>query len=226
MAPSNALTCFIGFDARQIVAYTVLQMSILAKASRPVAIVPLILETLPITRRGLTPFTFSRFLVPWLCGFEGQAVFLDADIMLRGDLHQLTKLNDGKSDVMVVPHENELAFERSSVMLFNNAKCSTLTPEYVQEPRNQLHDFKWANQVGSLPKVWNHLVGYEAPDPATKLAHYTQGVPAFPETAKSEFSAEWLNYMTAATGHQSWSEIMGASVHARAVLDKIKGLAA
>lgn len=222
----NMLRIFIGFDARQIVSYTVLQMSIIAKASRPVAIVPLILETLPITRRGLTPFTYSRFLVPYLCGFEGQAIFLDADIMLRGDIHQLAKLNDGKSDVMVVPHEGPLAYERSSVMLFNNAKCSTLTPEYVQEPRNGLHDMKWANKVGDLPKVWNHLVGYQAPDPATKLAHYTQGVPIFPETAKCEFATEWLSYMTAATSCQSWSEIMGASVHAKAVLDKIKGLAA
>lgn len=215
------LRCFIGFDARQIVSYTVLQLSILQKATRPVAIVPLILETLPITRRGLTPFTFSRFLVPYLCGFEGTAIFLDADIMLRDDIHKLAKLNDGKSDVMVVPHDGPLAFERSSVMLFNCAKCSTLTPEYVEEPRNNLHDFAWAKKVGDLPKVWNHLVGYEAPDPAAKLAHYTQGVPIFPETAKSEYAAEWLALMAKATSTRSWSEIMGPSVHAKPVMDLI-----
>lgn len=213
----DALKIFIGFDARQIVSYTVLQLSILQRASKPVAIIPLILETLPISRRGLTPFTYSRFLVPYLCGFKGQAVFLDADIMLRDDIHKLAKLNDG-SDVMVVKHEGALEFERPSVMLFNCDKCEALTPEFVDDPRTSLFDFSWANTIGALPPEWNHLVGYMDRNPKAKLAHYTQGIPAFPETARSEFADEWTAYMTAALSHKSWSIIMGNSVHAQAVL--------
>lgn len=226
MATSNALRVFIGFDPRQIVSYTVCALSIIQRATRPVSIMPLILETLPITRKGLTPFTYSRFLVPYLCGFEGEAIFLDADIMLRDDIAKLAKCNDGVSSVMVVKHEGALEFERPSVMLFNNAKCSELTPQYVEEPHNKLFDFKWASKLGFLPPVWNHLVGYQKPDTGAKLAHYTQGVPCFPETAKSEFADEWLSIMTKATGSKSWGEIMGGSVHAKAVYARIQEEAA
>ena len=76
------LNVFIGYDPRQPVAYNVLQHSIVRHASEPVAITPLILKQLPIERRGLTEFTFSRFLVPYLCGFKGMAVFLDADMVV------------------------------------------------------------------------------------------------------------------------------------------------
>ena len=74
------LRIFVGFDDRQWISFTTLASSIYKTAKRPVAITPLILETLPITRRGLTPFTFSRFLVPWLCDYSGPAIFMDADI--------------------------------------------------------------------------------------------------------------------------------------------------
>lgn len=222
MASSLPLKIFIGFDSRQVVSFTVLAMSIMQRASKPVAIIPLILETLPITRRGLTPFTFSRFLVPWLSDFEGQSVFLDADIILRDDIHKMARCNDGVSDVMVVKHEGSLEFERPSVMLFNNAKCADLTPQFVESPSNQLFDFKWARKVGDLPKEWNHLVGYEAPNPKAKLAHFTQGVPVFPETSKSEFASEWISLMSRATSSRSWGEIMGSSVHAQHVRERLK----
>lgn len=68
---------FIGFDHRQWCSFTALATSIIERASQPVSIIPLILGTLPIGRTGLTPFTYTRFLVPWLCGFKGTALFLD-----------------------------------------------------------------------------------------------------------------------------------------------------
>jgi len=83
------LTVFIGYDERQRVSYTALQQSIFETASRPVAVSPLILDNLPITRRGLTPFTYSRFLVPWLTDYRGAAIFMDADMLLRSDISTL-----------------------------------------------------------------------------------------------------------------------------------------
>src|SRR5689334_309825 len=83
------LRVFIGFRDRPAVSYHVLCASIMKHASKPVAIIPLVLPTLPMQRRGLTPFTFSRFICPYLCGFHGKSVFLDADIMLRADITEL-----------------------------------------------------------------------------------------------------------------------------------------
>lgn len=214
------LRVFVGFDPRQIISYTVLQMAAMQWASKPIAITPLVLETLPITRRGLTPFTYSRFLVPWLCGYEGTAVFLDADIMPRADLYKLAALADESADVSVC--QGPMRFEWSSVMVFNNAKCSVLTPEYVQDERNGLLDLAWAKKVGALPLEWNHLVGYDAPNPKAKLVHFTQGVPAYPETKDSEHAAEWVRYQTSATSTLPWRDIMGNSVHAKPVYERLE----
>ena len=98
----NVFRIFIGYDERQAVSYTTLQHSILETASGPVSVTPLILSTLPITRRGLTPFTFSRFLVPWLCNYEGHALFLDADMFLVSDIYEMTQYFNDAHAISVV----------------------------------------------------------------------------------------------------------------------------
>lgn len=56
-------------------------------------------------------------------------------------------------------------------MLFNNARCRALTPDYVNTATGlDLHQFKWlANDelIGALPDRWNYLVGYHAPRSCT-----------------------------------------------------------
>lgn len=212
------LRVFIGFDSRQPVAFNIAQASIWRHCSRPVAITPLVLSTLPIDRKGLTEFSVSRYLVPWLCNYEGHALFVDGDILCMDDIAELPW--DSEHAVSVVHHDTvlkngkevDVRFERPSVMLFNNAKCTPLTPQFVQTGKP--HNLQWAQSVGELPRDWNHLVGYDAPKPA-KLAHFTMGLPCFEETANDEYAQEWRE-MAAWAGHTcSWAEIMGGSVHAK-----------
>lgn len=214
----EVLRVFIGYDPRQPIALNVLAQSIYRQSSKPVAIIPLVLEQLPIKRQGLTPFTYSRFLAPYLCNYEGWSLFLDADILLKDDIAKLFALKDEKFAIMV--SKNRIKFEWASVMLFNNAKCKMLTPEFIEkEPK--LHDISWAdpNEVGSLPSNWNHLVGYDNPRDDAKLIHYTQGIPAFQETRDCEYAQEWfaehkhMNFVT------NWLELMGNSVHAATLAD-------
>ena len=73
--------------------YNVLQFSLYRRSSKPLAISPLVLPTLPMKRQGLTPFTFSRFLVPWLCDYQGWALFLDIDFLALGDVAELFALD-------------------------------------------------------------------------------------------------------------------------------------
>lgn len=209
---------FIGVDERQPIAYTVARASIEAHSSRPVAITPLLIRQLPITRRGLTDFTFARYLVPWLCNYEGHALFVDADILCRGDIAELPW--EAAEPVSVVHHTTvqkngetvSTVFERPSVMLFNNAKCRMLTPEYIQHGKP--HTLEWAAPLGELPREWNYLVGYDTGGNA-KLAHYTMGIPCFEETCRDEFADEWAAIAQRAQMTCSWAEIMGNSVHAR-----------
>ena len=200
---------FIGYDERQPLSYNVLQHSINERASMPVSITALKLSSMPITRKGLTPFTFSRFLVPWLCEYEGHAIFLDADMLVTGDIADLWALR-GDDDVMVVPHKE--AFERPSAMLFNNARCKALTPVYVQT--GDPFSLEWARRVGELPHKWNHLVGYdEAPDEIPKLIHYTAGMPCFEVVRHLGFAEEWAAAFKRANSIAPYEEIMGNSVH-------------
>lgn len=209
---------FIGYDHRQPVSFTVLVHSIAKHAKRPVQIMPLILPAMPIRRSGLTPFTFSRFCVPYLSGYEGWSLFLDADMMARADVTDI--FDHIQDDRQVVACDTDPAFERAAVMLFNNAECRMLTPEFIEKGEN-LHRLGWADRVGYMGNEWNYLVGYDEPDDNAKLVHFTQGVPAFPETRDVHFADEWRDNLKEAVSSVPWFDLMGTSVHARPVMERL-----
>jgi hypothetical protein len=207
---------FIGYDSAERVASSVLAHSINMHATQPVAIAPVMLTQLggiferPRNPMESTEFSFSRFLVPYLAGFEGWALFMDCDMLMRDDVAALWALRDERYAVQVVKHvhvpkedvkflgHTQTKYEKknwSSVMLMNCANCRALTPEYVNGASGlELHQFKWLGDdrlIGELPARWNHLVGYDAPDPAAALAHFTIGGPWFAEFAQCEFADEW-----------------------------------
>ncbi len=207
---------FIGYDPREDVAYGVLAHSIRARASAPVTIEALKLaelETILTRERDTlqsTDFSFSRFLTPYLSNFEGWSIFMDCDMLMREDIAELWALRDESFAVMVVKHDHvptestkflgeaQTAYEKknwSSVMLFNNARCRALTPDYVNTASGlELHQFKWLdseNQIGALPSRWNHLVGYDPPRSDAALVHFTLGGPYFPEHADCEYAEAW-----------------------------------
>ena len=207
------LKVFIGYDHRQPIAYNVLQQSIFRNASVPVSVTALKIDQLPLKRTGLTPFTFTRFLVPYLCDYKGWGLFLDIDILVKGDIKELFSFADDRYTVMV--SKNSIRFEWASVMLFNCEKNKILTPEYI-EKADRLHQISWCgeNEIGDLPREWNHLVGYDERRPDAKLIHYTQGVPCFPETNTSEYSDDWKSEHKLTNSAYPWIELMGQSVHA------------
>jgi hypothetical protein len=212
------INVYIGFDGREAVAFNVLAYSIHRRASLPVAVAPIMLSQLSgIFRRERHPlqstdFSFSRFLTPFLSGFDGWSVFMDCDMLMLDDIAKLWALRDDRYAVMVVKHQHVPKEERkflnepqskyekknwSSVMLFNNARCKALTPEYVNSASGlELHQFKWLHgeeQIGALPARWNHLVGYDAPRADVSLVHYTLGGPYFEAYRDCEHAAAWFS---------------------------------
>lgn len=212
------LPIFIGYDSRQPVAFTALVQSIIARSSKPVAIVPLVLDSLPIERAGLTPFTYTRFLVPHLMGFKGPALFLDIDMLVLGDIAELFALFDPLKAVQVVKTKER--FEWASLILFNcgDPKNRVLTPDYVEKAAN-LHMLPWLGEelIGGLPAEWNHCVFYDAPRDDAKLVHFTAGIPMHPETQGCEYTAEWMQDAQRACATQNWTSLMAQSVHAARV---------
>lgn len=215
------LRIFIGYDPRVAVQYHVLAHSLLEHTSIPLQIIPLNLKTLPIKRRGLTEFTYSRFLVPYLCGFEGPALFLDSDILCTGDIASIAEGVPDEAAVSVC--NTNPAYERAAVMLFNCGHPANrmLSPEFIEDPdAPALHLVRWAgSNTHHLPNRFNFLVGYD--DPAwckgqlPTLIHYTKGIPAWPETQGCDFADHWIDARARAfTPGVSWGNLMGTSNHA------------
>jgi hypothetical protein len=207
---------FIGFDPREAVAYSVLAHSIARRSTLPVSITPIMLSQLTgvLTRARhtlqSTDFSFSRFLTPYLSGYEGWSIFMDCDMLMTADIAGLWSMRDSRYAVQVVKHDHrpvesrkflgaeQTSYEKknwSSVMLFNNVLCRHLTPAYVNAATGlELHQFKWLESdalIGALPGCWNHLVGYDAPGGDVSLAHFTIGGPYFPAYADCEYGDAW-----------------------------------
>ncbi|XUY27741.1 glycosyltransferase [Agrobacterium sp. rho-8.1] len=208
---------FIGFDSKEVVAYHVFCQSIQEKSSIPVEFMPIALNNLEgvFTRERnqlqSTEFSFSRFLVPYLCDFEGWAIFADCDMLMRTDIAKLWELRDDRYAAMCVKHDyvpkvetkflgqTQTKYEKknwSSFILFNNAKCKTLTKDYVNTATGlELHQFKWLESedlIGEIPKTWNWLVNeYEHNEQADNV-HFTDGGPYFDEYKDDDYAEEWF----------------------------------
>ena len=210
---------FIGFDTVETVSYHVLSHSIQARCSEPVSITPLMLTQLSglMTREHhnlqSTEFSFSRFLVPHLCDYQGWALFMDCDMLVLDDMADLWNLRDDNFAVQVVKHDHvpkettkflgqpQSKYEKknwSSVMLFNNEKCKALTPDFVNTATGlELHRYQWLDGdhlIGDIPHRWNHLVGYDETVPAGEASnlHYTIGGPYFDDYKDTDYAAEWF----------------------------------
>jgi len=206
---------FIGYDPREAIAYHTCANSIIRHASQPVAIIPLALNLFKDYTEthtdGSNQFIYSRFLVPHLMDFKGHAIFIDGDMIVRGDIAELWELRDGALDVQVVKHdyqtrmpvkylgsknENYPRKNWSSVILWNCANWvnRVLTPDFIQKSTGaELHRFTWIldDRIGELPKEWNWLPDEYGPNPDAKLLHYTLGTPCFQEFATTPQGDEW-----------------------------------
>lgn len=216
----DVIKIFIGYDHVESVAWHTMAASIYRQSSRPVAIIPVNLANLkaifnrPRDPKQSNEFSFSRFLVPYLCNYEGQGIFFDCDQMLRTDIAEIfsvMKEQPGKA-VYVVKHTYEprddvkylntvqYKYPRknwSSVVLWNcnHEKNKIVTPDFVKKSEGlKLHRFTWLddNDIGSLDIKWNWLVGeYDSPPLDVKNVHWTLGGPYFKEYENSDFAKEW-----------------------------------
>ena len=214
------INVFIGYDNKERVAYNVLSHSIIQNSTKPVAITPIALNNIKDDfvreRNNLssTEFSFSRFIIPHLMNYRGWALFMDCDMLMFEDIAELWRLRDDKYAVQVCKHDytpknttkflgqTQTAYPKknwSSFMLMNCAKCSALTPDYVNSASGlELHQFKWLegdHLIGDLPLEWNWLVGEYEHKEDVKNVHYTEGGPWFDTYSTCDYSADWfVNY--------------------------------
>ena len=133
-------------------------------------------------------------------------------MLVRCDLHDVLAYVSHVDDVAVCQHDYtpkdalkatglQTIYPRknwSSLMVFNNAACRALTPEYVNAASPaDLHRFAWAHGVGSLPLDFNWLVGEYAPNPNARILHYTLGTPCFDAYRHCDHADLWFEELAA-----------------------------
>jgi hypothetical protein len=215
------LNLYVGFDPRTEIGFHAFVSSVLHNTSVPVSITPLSQSRMSFwktgQRDGTNDFTYGRFLVPWLNGFTGWALFADgSDMLVLSDLAELWSLRDPYKAVQVVKHtystkhakkyrgslmeainEDYVRKNWSSLMLVNCSHFSwrDLTPDVVGTMSgSDLQAFKFipiAKHLGELPLEWNWLCDEYGENPEAKLLHWTTGIPAFPQYANAPMADEW-----------------------------------
>jgi lipopolysaccharide biosynthesis glycosyltransferase len=206
---------FVGYDPRESVAYHVCANSIIRHSTAPVSMTPLALNTLSgyseAHTDGSNQFIYSRFLVPHLMNYQGWAIFIDGDMILRDDIRQLWDLRDDSCAVQVVKHDYRTRMpvkymgapnqdyprkNWSSVILWNcgHPANQTVTTDFVNSSTGAvLHRFAWLDDqlIGELPIEWNWLPDEFGTNPHAKLLHYTLGTPCFHDFSTGAMTDEW-----------------------------------
>jgi hypothetical protein len=166
--------------------------------------------------QGSNAFTLSRFMVPWLMGYQGHAIFCDAsDMLMLGDVAELDSLFDDRYALQVVKHESyrtkhktkyrgtdmecpNMDYNRknwASVMLMNCEHPAWQNLEgklYDMAPLALLQlGFLADEEIGELPDSWNRLVDEGHYLAGANLAHWTAGMPGFPAYADAPGAELW-----------------------------------
>lgn len=220
---TNTIPVYVGYDSREDLAYEVCKYS-LEKHSTNIEVIPLKQQRLRAEEKywrdtdplSSTEFTFTRFLVPHLAGYEGWAIFCDCDFVWTRSVEELLQHADEQYAVMVVKHEHtplegtkmdgckQVSYPRknwSSMILWNCGHPSNknVNLELVNTQTGQyLHRFNWLqdHEIGSLTPEWNWLVGWnkEPKDGTPKVYHWTEGGPWFKNYRNCEYADVWWDY--------------------------------
>lgn len=126
-----------------------------------------------------TPFSFQRFLIPELCGQQGRAIYLDADMQVFHDIVELWSFPMQGCDMQIVAKGGKWRRGQFSVMLLDCAALGWDVDAIVASlDRGELnyeqlmYEMRVARRVGrDIPPEWNSLEHYETG--LTALVHYT-----------------------------------------------------
>lgn len=218
------LKIFVGYDKEiEPVAYHVFCESVIRNSSIPVSFIPLEpnniknkfdLKYFEFKRDGSNCFIYSRFLIPYLCNFQGYALYVDGDMLCRADISDMLEDIDLLAAVSVVKHDYKTKYpvkylghinedyprkNWSSVIFWN---CShpahkVLTPDYIKKASGKhLHRFEWLDdvEIHNMPKEWNWLVSEYKYNNNAKIAHFTLGTPCFSDYKDCDYAKEWYDY--------------------------------
>lgn len=213
LAPLDKATpirIYVGASRREKLSARVLEFSIRRHASRSVVIEPMYTlaermadEPWSMATSG-TNFSFFRFAIPQLTGFQGRAIYLDSDMLVLHDIRELWDASFEGADLLAtnaLEETNQSACY--SVLVLN---CETLAWD-VKKIVQDLEDGHYTYNALmrecclvdptrkrlTIPREWNSLEWYE--QGRTRLLHYTH-VPTQPWiSAQNLLGRLWTEYL-------------------------------
>ncbi|HXF94298.1 MAG TPA: glycosyltransferase [Nitrospiraceae bacterium] len=193
----QVVTVFVGADRSQALAARVLEHSISHRATIPVDVRPMI--DLPVRRPRdpsnwpRTGFSFTRFCIPRLSGYQGRALYMDADMLVFGDIRELWEIPFNGAKVVI---QSEVKFtslttnkagaprerrKQCSVMLLDCDRLDWDIDHIIDDLDRGLYTYEQLmydlcilseDEIRyAIPFEWNSLEYYDPT--ATRLLHYT-----------------------------------------------------
>lgn len=226
--PLNDLKVFVGYDEREAVGFPVFCHSVLSRTKANVSFTPVRGTRI---NGSTTAFDRARWDVPRLCNYRGLALWAECDMLVRSDLSELLELAHGSTsfDVMLVKHEYQTKFPikflgqknenypRKNWSSFMLMDCGSAAWRRLDEFRaarriepGDIHRFPERvdgytlfapGRVQALAPAWNHLVGEYPYSAIAKVAHFTIGLPCFPEYLNCDYAEEWFEERRAMMSH-------------------------
>lgn len=205
MPATEPIRIFVGTEEKTEIARKVLECSIRRRTQVPVVeVVPMIGPAWEYPTAGIkvgTGFSLRRWMIPAACGWQGRAIYLDADQMVLGDIQDLWNKPDTVPDpgasvwCTYQPDKySKQPWPQTSVMVIDCARASAEWGWRIDEvlahlkgdaTREKYADFMhcvsgegkaktwWTKAAPARVGVeWNSLNVY-APK-KTKLLHYTK----------------------------------------------------
>lgn len=188
---------FIGTEEKTEIARKVLQVSIQRNTEMVVDFIPMIGKEWEYSTKGITVgtgFSLRRWMIPKFCGFQGRAIYIDADQLVFGDIWDLWTMpelvggprgdrtstwctyqpckffqgNVPNTSVMVIDCDrakDQWQYDIAKVLDFLRTHPAKI--EYA----NLMYAINMKPQPMRIPTEWNHLNVY---DKKTKLLHFTK----------------------------------------------------
>ncbi|MEO5861664.1 MAG: glycosyltransferase [Burkholderiales bacterium] len=232
MASGELIRVYIGSDRSQALAVSVLAHSIKRHTAAQIEVIPMLDLPVPTPkdpRNGQrTGFSYSRFCIPKLAGYQGKAIYLDPDMLVFRDILELWEIPFDGAKVVI---QQEVKFENEStqklgapqkrkkqcaVMLLDCANLKWDIEEIVAEMDAERYDYDQlmhemcildeSEIKFGVPFEWNSLEHY---DSETRLIHYTDVYTQPWTECGNKFGHLWLNEvrLMLADGSLKWKDI-------------------
>ena len=183
---SAPVRIFVGTDEAQMAGVKVLEYSIKRYATISVAVQPIDNRDIPVPKaeanRSRTGFSFGRFDIPRLCGYQGRGIYLDADMQVFSDIKELWSWPLNGIEVAHADHSSvQGRLPQFSVLLLDCDRLAWKASEIIAGLDEGRYDYKQLMQQFCfvseerkkpvLPDGWNSLERYVPGE--TRLLHYT-----------------------------------------------------